>query len=124
MTHNHFRSVFQEFARGGRALLALLGLALLLSSPLLARDFGNTKDVQQIKVLVRAKFGDVANVSVSHGWAMCISNSEDSDLTVLLRRVAGRWKIVDHDGGAFSAGDLRNKGVPANDVAPLLKTYQ
>ena len=106
------------------SLCLLIALSLGLASPLLAKDFGNNKDVQQIRTLVKSKFGQVANVSVSHDWAMCISNFEDNDLTVLLRRVNGHWTVVAKDGGAYRAEDLRAKGVPAGDVSQLLKTYQ
>lgn len=108
-----------------RALTGLLAMALLVFAvPSAAKDFGPTRDVRQIKSVVTAKFGQAANVSVSHGWALCISNDQESDLSVLLRRVGGKWKIVRHDGGAFGAGDLRASGVPAADVPRLLKTYQ
>ena len=103
--------------------MALLVLSLF-GTPAMGKDFGGNQDVQQIKTVVKAKLGHVANVSVSHDWAMCISNKDDNDLTVLLHRTGGAWKIVAQDGGAFQAKDLKAKGVPAGDIPQLLKTYQ
>jgi hypothetical protein len=106
-----------------KSILRLL-MVVSLTSPVWAKDFGSAPDVAKIKTLVKNKFGQVANVSISHDWAMCISNSGEDDLTILLRLVGGRWQIVAHDGGAFDEGTLRAKGVPAGDIGPLLRTYR
>lgn len=74
--------------------------------------------------MVAAKFGKALHASVSHDWALCTAYSDESDLTILLRRAESGWKIVGHDGGAYAAENLRELGVPQADIAPLLKAYQ
>lgn len=106
-----------------RRFLAIL-LLLQLTAPVWARDYGPAADVRQIRATVSSQFGHCANVSVSHDWAMCIANDQDNDLTILLHRVGGRWKVVAHDGGAYARGDLQARGVPTADIPNLLKTYQ
>jgi hypothetical protein len=100
-------------------------LALLSSTlPSLAADFGDPQDVKQVRNMVAAKFGHALHASVSHDWALCTAYSGQSDVSVVLRRTAKVWKIVDHDGGAYAQENLRTLGVPQADIAPLLKAYQ
>lgn len=103
---------------------ALLLIAFSLASAAFAKDFGPTKDISSVRKVAQAKFPNVANVSVSRDWAMCLASDEDSDVTVLLRRRSGQWRVVFSDGGALTASDLQSKGVPKADCAALLKSYQ
>ena len=91
-----------------------------------ATDFGNANDVKQIRTVVAKKLGQVVNVSASHDWALCTAYSEkdESDLSVVLHRTGGGWKIKESDGGAFDKNTLKSLGVPAADIATLLKAYQ
>ena len=104
-------------------VLALL-TACLLAGPVLARDFGPGTEITKVKAVVRAGIGPAANVSVSHDWAMCIASRDGQDMSVLLQRVGGKWKIIDRDGGAWDLATLRAKGIPASDATTLHKTYQ
>jgi len=95
-----------------------------LTLPAVAKDFGDATDVKQVRKMVAKKFGKALHASVSHDWALCTAYSDESDLTVLLRRTESGWKIVGHDGGAYAAENLKDLGVPQDDIAPLLKAYQ
>ena len=90
----------------------------------MAADFGDSKDVKQVRKVVAAKFGKVLHVSVSHDWTLCTAYQDESDISVVLHRTAAGWTIADHDGGAFDAETLKKLGVPPADTAPLLKAYQ
>lgn len=106
-----------------RLFLIWLALASLMA-PSWARDFGPGAEVSKVKATVRSKIGPAANVSVSHDWAMCIATAQGNDVSVLLHRVGGKWKVVDTDGGAWDLATLRAKGVPSGDATVLHKTYQ
>jgi hypothetical protein len=95
-----------------------------MSFPAMAADFGDSKDVKQVRKVVAAKFGKVLHVSVSHDWALCTAYQDESDISVVLHRTAAGWTIAEHDGGAYDAGTLKKLGVPPADTAPLLKAYQ
>jgi hypothetical protein len=95
-----------------------------LSFPAMAADFGDSKNVKQVRKVVAAKFGQVLHVSVSHDWALCTAYHDESDISVVLHRVSPGWTIAAHDGGAFDAETLKKLGVPLADTAPLLKAYQ
>ena len=97
-----------------------------LSTIAIAVDFGNSKDVKQVRSVVSSKFGQVLNVSVSNDWALCTAYSEkdESDLSVVLHRTGGGWKIKQSDGGAFDKGTLKSLGVASADIPALLKAYQ
>jgi hypothetical protein len=95
-----------------------------LTFPAVAADFGDAKDVKQVRKMVAAKFGKALHASVSHDWALCTAYSDESDLSVVLHRTESGWKIVNHDGGAFAAENLKEMGVPQEDIAKLLKAYQ
>lgn len=108
-------------------LLTAVALALFaLTAPALATDFGNPKDIKQIRTAVTAKFGEVLNVSASNDWALCTAydKKNESDLSVVLRRTGEKWKIVQSDGGAFDRSALKSLGVPASAIPFLLKAYQ
>ena len=94
-----------------------------LSFPAMAADFGDSKDVKQVRK-VAAKFGKVLHVSVSHDWALCTAYQDESDISVVLHRVSAGWTIAQHDGGAYDAATLKKIGVPPADTTPLLKAYQ
>jgi hypothetical protein len=100
--------------------LALLGLCM----PLLGADFGDAKDVKQVRKVVVAKFGHALHASVSHDWALCTASSGESDLSVVLHRNGPDWKIVESDGGAYAEENLKALRVPAADIPSLLKAYQ
>ena len=102
------------------AALVLLGLTI----PAFAADFGNPKDIKQVRNVVAAKFGHVLHASVSHDWALCTAYSDQSDLSVVLHRTGSGWKIVQSDGGAFVKDTLKPFGVPVADIPALLKVYQ
>jgi hypothetical protein len=102
------------------AVLTLGGL----SFSAMAADFGDSKDVKQVRKVLAAKFGKVLHVSVSHDWALCTTYQDDSAISVVLHRTGTGWTIADHDGGAFDAATLRKLGVPPADTAPLLKASQ
>jgi hypothetical protein len=104
-------------------LVAALGL-FGLTTPAVAADFGNPKDVKQVRSIVAAKFGKVLHASVSHDWALCTAYSDDSGLSVVLHRTGSGWKIAQSDGGAFDKGTLKPLGVPQPDIPALLKVYQ
>jgi hypothetical protein len=89
-----------------------------------AADFGDSKDVKQVRQIVAAKFGKVLHVSISHDWALCTAYQDESAISVVLHRTAPGWTIAEHDGGAYDAGTLKKLGVPSADTAPLLKAYQ
>jgi len=92
--------------------------------PAVAADFGNPKDVQQVRKVVAKKFGKVVNVSVSRDWALCTAYSDESDLSVVLHRTGTDWKVAESDGGAYAAENLKELGVPSADIQSLLKAYQ
>ncbi len=92
--------------------------------PAVAGDFGNPKDVQQVRKVVAKKFGKVLHVSVSHDWALSTAYSDESDLSIVLHRVGTDWKVAGSDGGAYAAENLKDLGVPSTDVPSLLKVYQ
>jgi len=104
-------------------MLAVLGLAGVVA-PALATDFGAPKDVKQVRSVVARKYHHALNASVSGEWALCTAYYGQNDISVVLHRSGSRWTIVAHDGGAYGKDDLTKLGVPAADVAPLLKTYQ
>ena len=105
------------------ALIATVA-SFSLIIPALAEDFGNPKDVQQVRKVVAKKFGKVLHVSVSHDWALCTAYSDESDLTVLLHRTGTNWKVAGSDGGAYAPENLKELGVPSADIPSLLKAYQ
>ena len=105
------------------SLCAVLTLAGL-SFPAMAADFGESKDVKQVRKVVAAKFGKVLHVSVSHDWALCTAYQDESDISAVLHRTAAGWTVAAHDGGAYDAEILKKLGVPPADVSPLLKAYQ
>lgn len=108
-----------------RSLALIVALSLFgLTLPVVARDFGDASDIKQVRKMVAAKFGQALHASVSHDWALCTAYSDESDISVVLRRTGSGWKIVEHDGGAFAAENLKALGVPKADIAPLLKAYQ
>ena len=74
--------------------------------------------------MVAAKFGHALHASVSHDWALCTAYSDESDLSVVLHRSGSNWKIIESDGGAYAAENLKGLGVPNADVPSLLKAYQ
>ncbi len=102
--------------------VAVTFLSLITSA--VAADFGNPKDVQQVRKAMPKKFGKVLHVSVSHDWALCTTYADESDLSVVLHRTGADWKVAGSDGGAFDAKTLKELGVPPTDTAPLLKAYQ
>jgi hypothetical protein len=102
------------------AAVTFLGFVI----PAVAGDFGNPKDVQQVRKVVAKKFRKVLHVAVSHDWALCTAYSEDSDLSVVLHRTGTDWKIAESDGGAYAAENLKELGVPSADIPSLLKVYQ
>ena len=95
-----------------------------LSFSAVAADFGDSKDVKQVRKVVAAKFGTVLHVSVSHDWALCTAYQDESDISVVLHRTAAGWAIAAHDGGAYDAETLKKLGVPPADAASLVKAYQ
>lgn len=101
-------------------VLALGGL----SFPAKAADFGDSKDVKQVRKVVAAKFGKVLHVSVSHDWALCTAYQDESDISVVLHRTPAGWTIAEHDGGAYDAAALKKIGVPPADTTTLLKAYE
>jgi hypothetical protein len=105
-------------------ILAAAGASLSLMMPVLAEDFGNAKDIQQVRKVVAKKFGKVLHASVSHDWALCTAYSNESDLTIVLHRIGADWKVAGSDGGAYAAENLKEKGVPSADIPSLLKAYQ
>jgi hypothetical protein len=102
------------------AALGLFGLTIFA----VAADFGNPKDVKQVRSAVAAKFGKVLHASVSHDWALCTAYLDDNDLSVVLHRIGAGWKIIQSDGGAFDKDTLKSLGVPQADIPSLLKVYQ
>ncbi len=102
-----------------RYTLLVAALALLN-----AEDFGDPKDVKQVRSIVAAKFHHAAHASVSHDWALCTAYSGLDNVSVVLHRVRSAWKIVAHDGGAYGQEQLRALSVPEADIPPLLKAYQ
>jgi hypothetical protein len=102
------------------AALGLFGLAMHA----VAADFGNPKDVKQVRNAVAAKFGHVLHASASHDWALCTAYSGDNDVSVVLHRTNSAWKIVQSDGGAFVEKTLKPLGIPRSDIPSLLKVYQ
>lgn len=108
-----------------RSLTLLASLFLLgLTTPAWATDFGDSKDVKQVRTIVAGKFGHALNASVSHDWALCTAYMDESDLSVVLHRTSSGWKIAAHDGGAFVQENLKELGVPKADIPSLLKAYQ
>lgn len=103
-------------------IISILLVGLTLSA--VAADFGDPKDVKEVRKIVAAKFGHALHASVSHDWALCTAYSDESDISVVLHRTGSAWKIVDHDGGAYAAENLKSLKVPEADIAPLLKAYQ
>ncbi len=103
-------------------LVTFLLFSLTISA--IAADFGNPKDVKQVRKVVGAKFGHALHASVSHDWALCTAYSDQSDLSVVLRRTGSDWKVVESDGGAYAAENLKSLGVPSADISSLLKAYQ
>lgn len=106
------------------SLLLLLFLPLLLATSVWARDFGPAADISQIRKAVLAKYPQVANISASHDWALCLSNFDENDLSMILHKVQGKWKIVKSDGGAFTSSDFEKLGIPKADQTALLRSYQ
>jgi hypothetical protein len=102
------------------ATIALFGITL----PAVGADFGDAKDVKQVRKVVATKFGHALHASVSPDWALCTAYDDESDVSVVLHRTATGWTIVDSDGGAYVAEILNGMHVPQADIAPLLKTYQ
>ena len=102
------------------AALSLFGLAV----PSFATDFGDARDVKQVRKVVAAKFEHALHASVSHDWALCTAYSDESDLSVVLHRSGSNWKIVASDGGAYVKETLKELGVPSTDIPSLLKAYQ
>ncbi len=103
----------------------ILTAALLLPGwNAIAADFGDPQDVKQVRTIVTAKYKHALHASVSHDWALCTAYSGESDISVLLRRTDGKWKVVDHDGGAYAKENLKSMGVPQADIPALLKAYQ
>lgn len=92
--------------------------------PGLAVDFGNPKEVQQVRKAVPKKLGKVLNISVAHDWALCTTYSDENALSVVLHRAGTDWKVTQSDGGAYAADGLRALGVPKVDIPALLKVYQ
>ena len=101
-------------------VLALGGLSFSAK----AADFGDSKNVKQVRKVVAAKFGKVLHVSVSHDWALCTAYQDESAISVVLHRTAAGWRMAEHDGGAYDFGTLKKLGVPPADTAPLLRAYQ
>ena len=104
--------------------LAAAAVFLSMIIPALASDFGDAKDVQQVRKVVAKKFGKALHASVSHDWALCTAYTNDSDISVVLHRTGSVWKIAGSDGGAYVAETLKPMGVPPSDVPSLLKAYQ
>jgi hypothetical protein len=102
----------------------LAGCLLILATLVVAADFGDPKDVKQVRSMVGAKFGHALHASVSHDWALCTAYSGEADVSVVLHRTASVWKVVAHDGGAYAEENLKALGVPQTDIPPLLKAYQ
>jgi len=73
----------------------------------MAADFGDSKDVKQVRKMVATKFGHALHASVSHDWALCTAYSSESDVSVVLHRTASAWSIVEHDGGAYVEENLK-----------------
>lgn len=108
-----------------RHVTLLAALALLsLTIPAVAADFGDPRDIQQVRRMVAAKFGHALHASVSHDWALCTAYSEISSVSVVLRRTGSVWKIVESDGGAYVEESLKAMGIPQADIPQLLKAYQ
>lgn len=99
-------------------------LVLILAVPAVATDFGDQKDIKQVRSLVAVKFKHALHASISHDWALCTAYSGQNDISVVLHRAGRTWKIVAHDGGAYGKGELSKLGVPEADIAPLLKAYE
>jgi hypothetical protein len=112
-----------RFSRRRIAFLGALALARL-TVPAVAADFGEPKDVKEVRRRVAAKFGHALHASVSHDWALCTAYRGNEDVSVVLQREASVWKIVAHDGGAYGKEDLKALGIPEDDVQALLKAYQ
>ena len=102
------------------AAIVLLGLI----NPARAADFGNPKDVQQVRKAVPKKLGNILHISVSHDWALCTTYSGESDISIVLHRSGPGWRIAASDGGAYVAETLKPLGVPSVDIPSLLKVYQ
>jgi hypothetical protein len=102
------------------AALSLFGLTLSA----LAADFGDPRDVKQVRRVVATKFGHPLHASVSHDWALCTAYSDNSDVSVVLHRTGSGWSIVQSDGGAYVEETLKPMGVPRADIPSLLKAYQ
>jgi hypothetical protein len=108
-----------------RHITLLATLALLRSTiPAVATDFGDPRDIQQVRRMVAAKFGHALNASVSHDWALCTGYDNDFAVSVVLHRTASVWKIVESDGGAYVEETLKAMGIPQADIPRLLKAYQ
>jgi hypothetical protein len=105
-------------------ILAAAVAFLSLVIPAVAADFGNPKDVQQVRKVVPKKFGKVVHVSVSHDWALCTTHFDENALSVVLHRTGADWKVAESDGGAYAAEDLKAMGVPSADIPSLLRAYQ
>ena len=108
-----------------RYILSLFAVSLCcLAIPAFATDFGDAKDLKQVRKVVAAKVGHPLHASVSHDWGLCTASSGQSDLSVVLHRSGSDWKIVQSDGGAYVAETLKDLGVPDAEIASLLKAYQ
>jgi hypothetical protein len=108
-----------------RHIALLAALALLRSTiPAVAADFGDAKDVKQVRSIVAGKFGHALNASVSHDWALCTGYDNEFAGSVVLHRTASVWKIVESDGGAYAEESLKAMGIPQADIPLLLKVYQ
>src|ERR1700738_4425704 len=107
-----------------RYITLLAALTLLRSTvPAAAADSGDPKDVKQGRSVLVSTVGYVWSASVSHDWALCTAyiKGEDTDVSVVLRRTASVWKIVEQDGGAYTEESLKALGVPQVDIPQLLK---
>ena len=107
-------------------IILITALGLLVLPFALATDFGNPKDIKQIRGVVSEAFGKVVNVSASKDWALATAYSEEheSDLSVVLHRTGKGWEIKQSDGGAFDKETLKSLGVTSAEIPSLLKAYQ
>jgi hypothetical protein len=105
-------------------LAAVLAASVTVTA--LAADLGNPTDVKQVRTVVGSKFGKILNVSVSRDWALCTaySQTDESDLSVVLHRTGTSWKVKQSDGGAFDKTTLKPLGIPDADIVQLLRVYQ
>jgi hypothetical protein len=125
LTRNRLRINLATMKTFPRFVFCVIAAALLgLIAPVLARDFGDSKDVQQVRKAVPKKFGKVLAISVSHDWALSTTYSDEDSLSVVLHGSGSNWKVIQSDGGAYNAQSLKALGVSAGDIPSLLKVYQ